>query len=329
MNTTDPSQTVLDLTRAYWSSRCLHVVAELGVADALDEVPRTAEELAARTGADAGALRRVLRALVHRGIFELKAGRFAHNEASRLLRTGVPGSLRSCARAFGLPVWWSAYGALGESVKTGRPAVQSVTGQSAFAYLGAHPDQALVFAEAMAAVSHAQIGAILKAYNFRDAQVIGDIGGGLGHLLKAVLGTAPQSRGVLFDRPEVIEQARKLPAPGITYVAGDFFQDPIPSCDLYLLKRVLHDWSDAEAVKILRNIKAGAPQGARVLLLEGVLNEESPGPLADVDIEMLVMTGGRERTQEEWERLLADAGARLQRVLPAGPVTSIIETVFV
>lgn len=325
MSPASPSQTILELSTAYWSSRCLHVVAELGVADALDEAPRTAAELAAKTGTDAGALHRVLRLLAHRGIFELRDGRFVHNDVSRLLRTGVAGSLRCVARTFGLPLWWSAYGALEHSLKTGLPAAQSVTGQSAFSYLGQHPEEARLFGETMATLSGAQMAPLLEAYDFGNAKVIGDIGGGLGHLLEAVLGRSPQVQGVLFDRPEVIEEARKAQVPGITYVAGDFFRDPIPPCDMYLIKRVLHDWSDADAVAILRNIKAGAPRGARILLIEGVLSEDTLGPLSSLDVEMLVMTGGKERTREEWERLLVEAGVSPLRVVPAGPATSIIE----
>jgi hypothetical protein len=323
----NPVQTVQNLTNAYWASRCLHVVAELGVADVLEEVPRTAAELAEKTGVDADALHRVLRVLANRGIFELKGGRFAHNDASRLLRTGAEGSLRSAARTFGLPLWWKAYGALGHSVRTGRPAVESVTGQNIFAYLGAHPEEARLFAEAMVALGSARIGPVLGVYDFRDAELIGDIGGGLGHLLQAVLGTNQQAKGILFDRPEVIEEARKVPAARTSYVAGDFFRDPIPACDIYLLMKVLHDWPDADSVAILRNVRAGARQGARIVLVEGVLNEDSLGPLAEIDLEMLTMTGGRERTREEWQKLLHEAGLSLQRILPAGPVNAVIEAV--
>jgi hypothetical protein len=325
MSTVDPAQTVIDLMRAYWASRCIHVIAELGVADALDEVPRTAAELAEKTGTDSNALHRVLRALVRRGIFELKDGRFAHNDASRLLRTGVEGSLRSAARTFGLPVWWNSYGALGQSLRTARPAVEFCTGQALFSYLGAHPEEAALFAETMVGNSRVHMGQLVQAYDFRGAQVIGDIGGGLGHLLTAVLEVAPQAQGILFDRPEVIQYAKKAPAARVSYVTGDFFRDPIPACDIYLLKRVLHDWSDPEAVAILRNVRAGARQGARILTIEGVLDEESLGPLADIDVEMLVMAGGRERTREDWEKLLDEAGVSLRRIVPVGPVTAIIE----
>src|SRR5262245_13189841 len=198
MSTVNPAQTVMDLARAYWSSRCLHVVAELGVADALDDEPRTAAELAAQTGVNSRALHRVMRALVNRGIFDLKDGRFSHNDASRLLRTEIEGSLRASARVFGLPVWWSSYGALGHCLRTTKPAVESVTGQGLFAHLGAHPYEAAVFAEAMGALAHAQIPLILKSYDFGDARIIGDIGGGLGHLLAAVLATNPHAQGILF-----------------------------------------------------------------------------------------------------------------------------------
>jgi hypothetical protein len=326
MSPINPAQTILDLTRAYWASRCLHVVAQLGVADALDEEPRTADELAAKIALDAGALHRVLRVLVSRGIFTLSGGRFSHNDASRLLRTGTPGSLRAAPRTFGLPLWWNCYGALEHSLRSGRPAPETVTGLALFDHLGAHPEEAGLFAETMLAGSLAQIPSILAACDFSGSRVIGDIGGGLGHLLGAVLETSGQAHGILFDRPEVIDKARATPAPRMSYVAGDFFRDPIPACDTYLLKRVLHDWADAEAVAILSNIRAGAPPGARVLLIEGVLDEAAPGALADIDIEMLVMTGGRERTREDWGLLLAQAGMSLRRVLPtASPVASVIE----
>lgn len=326
MSTDTPAQTIINLTRAYWVSRCLHVAAELGVADALDEEPRTAAELAGKMGLDPGALHRVLRVLVSRGIFTLADGRFSHNEASRLLRSETPGSLRAAARTFGLPVWWSSYGALEHSLQTGRPAPEPVTGLALFDYLGANPHEAGLFAETMLASSLAQIPSILQACDFKDARVIGDIGGGLGHLLAAVLQTHSSAEGILFDRPEVIDKARAMATPRIHYLAGDFFRDPIPSCDVYLLKRVLHDWPDTEAAQILTNIRATAAPGARVVLLEGVLDEATLGPLAEVDIEMLVMTGGHERTREEWHRLLAGAGITLRHIVPTqSPVCSVIE----
>jgi C-methyltransferase len=165
MSTANPAETLLNLSTAYWASRCLHIAAEVGVADALHDEPETALELAKKTGTDPGALHRVLRALANRGIFELKGGRFSHNDASRLLCTNAEGSMRSRAVIDGLPVHWNAYGALGHSLQTGRPAVESIIKEpNFFAYLGAHPDEARIFAGAMVGKSssgghhHREIG---------------------------------------------------------------------------------------------------------------------------------------------------------------------------
>ena len=328
MSTVNPAQRVSSLTRAYCVSRCLHLVAEFAVADSLDDVPLTAVELAGRLGLNPGALHRMLRVLVSHGVFTLTDGRFSHNDASRLLRTGTPGSLRAAARTFGLPFWWNSYGALEHTLRTGRPATESAGGPALFDYLDAHPQEAGLFAEAMQGNAHALIPLILQVCDFRDARVVGDIGGGLGHMLGAVLATNSAAQGILFDRPEVIDKVRATAAPRIRYVAGDFFRDRIPACDTYLIMRVLHDWPDAETVAILANIRAGATAGARVLVIEGVLDESSPGPLAEVDIQMLVITGGQERSEEQWRRLLTDAGMSLRRIVPtASPLASVIEAV--
>jgi len=269
-----------------------------------------------------------MRALANHGIFDLKAGLFSHNAASRLLRTNVEGSMRSRALADGLAVHWNAYSALGEGLRTGRPAFELTAKQKLFDYLGAHPEDGHVFAEAMVASSFARIGPVLEAYDFRGSKLIGDIGGGLGHLLTAVLGANPLAKGVLFDLPEVIDQAKSKQDPRIGYVAGDFFRDRIPSCDTYLLMNVLHDWSDAESIEILRNIRAGARPGAKVLVIEGIVEEgSSDALLTDIDIEMFAMTSGRERTRQEWESVLNGAGLSLRRAMPAGPWNKVIESV--
>ena len=328
MKAINPAETILKLSTAYWVSRCLHITAELGVADVLDDVPQTAAELARKTGADASALHRVMRALAERGIFELKAGFFSHNAASRLLRTNAEGSMRSWAITNGLPVFWNAYGALGDSLKTGRPAIELTAKQKLFDYLGAHPEEARIFAEAMVGSSFAKIGPVLEVYDFRRAELVADIGGGLGHLLAAVLGANLHAKGVLFDRREVIDQAKRKENRRIEYVAGDFFRDRIPPCDIYMLMTVLHDWSDDESIQILRNIRAGARPGAKVLVIEGIVEERSSGDfLIDRDIAMLALTTGRERTRQEWESVLNGAGLSLQRILPAGQWTAVIESV--
>ena len=314
----DPGVGVLSLAIAYWTSRCLHVVAEIGVADALGDTPRTAETLAAGLGVQPRALHRILRALVNHGVFELQGDRFAHNDASRFLRSDAPASLRSFARMMGMKVHWDAYGELEHSLRTGQPAMDKVAG-GLFSYFRDHPGDAQLFHEAMMGKSFAQIGGVLAAYDFSGFGTIGDIGGGLGHLLKAVLETAPAAKGVLFELPEVTARAEAQPHPRVRYVGGDFFKDEIPPCDAYLMMTVLHDWSDEESIRILGNLKRTAPPGAKLLLVEGVVGQGGLADFAtDVDIEMLVMTTGRERTEAEWRHMLGEAGFTLTGIHPAG-----------
>ncbi len=321
-----PPSVVQSLAVAYWASRCLHVVAELGIADTLGDEPQTAETLARACGVKPQALHRVLRSLSNHGVFVHDGERFAHNPASRLLRTDEPGSMRSLARMMGLKVHWDAYRELDTGMRTGQPAIAAVVEGGLFGYLRAHPEEGRLFHEAMAGKSFAQVGPIVAAYDFSAFRTIGDIGGGLGHLLKAVLERTPEARGLLFDLPQVIEHARRDANPRISYVGGDFFKNPIPRCDAYLMMTVLHDWSDEECVAILNNIKAGAARSAKILLLEGVVRPAAREDfLLDLDIEMLVMTTGRERTRKEWNAVISAAGMRLARVIPAGPWTSIVE----
>jgi hypothetical protein len=321
-----PAKVVQELAVSYWASRCLHLVAELGVADTLGDEPQTAESLASACGVRAGPLHRVLRALANHGIFEHDGETFSHNAASRILRTDAPGSMRSLARMMGLKVHWNAYRELDFAVRTGEPGIAAVVEGGFFGYLREHPDEARLFHEAMAGKSFAQIRPVVETYDFTGFNTIGDIGGGLGHLLSAVLDRAPKARGVLFDLPGVIEQARQRAEPRVTYVPGDFFANPIPPCDAYMMMTVLHDWSDDQSVAILNNLKSTAPPGAKLLLIEGVVQPDSRNNfLLDLDIEMLVMTTGRERTQPEWTSVLTRAGMRPTRVIPAGAWSSIIE----
>src|SRR5581483_11419636 len=204
-----PARAIMDLAVAYWASRCLHVVAELGVADALGEARCDAESLAQRTRSQPQALHRVLRALANHGIFEHDGEKFRHNAASRMLRSDVPGSLRSLARMMGLKVHWDAYRELDVAVRTGQPSIAAVTEGGLFAHLRSHPEEARLFHEAMEGKSFMQLRPVVESYDFRGLQCIGDIGGGLGHLLDAVLERVPDARGVLFDLPAVIEHARR------------------------------------------------------------------------------------------------------------------------
>jgi hypothetical protein len=321
-----PARIIQDLAVAYWVSRCLHLVAELGIADHLADAPETADTLAGLCGIQPKALHRVLRALANHGVFAYDGSRFAHNAASRTLRSDAAGSTRSLARMMGLKVHWDAYRELDVTLRTGVPAIAAVTNGGLFAYLHGHPQDAQLFHEAMAGKSFAQVQPVLQAYDFRSFATIGDIGGGLGHLLYGVLEQSPKSRGVLFDLPQVMELARQRADPRVTYVSGDFFKERIPACDAYLMMTVLHDWSDDEAVAILSNLKENCSRTAKLLLVEGIVRPEIENDFVkDLDIEMLVMTTGQERTEAEWHSVLKRAGFSLTQVIRAGPWSSILE----
>jgi hypothetical protein len=323
-----PAEAILTLSTAYWASRCLHVVAESGIADALGDEPQSAAALAGKTGANADALHRILRALCNHGIFTLRDGVFAHNAASRLLRSDNPTSMRSLARMMGLDVHWDVYRHLGHSLKTGESASGQVVRGGMFEYLRDHPADGRVFNEAMVGKSFGQIGPVLGAYDFSGFKTIGDIGGGVGHLLAAILNHAPAAKGVLFDLPEVIAQAKARPNPRIRYVPGDFFENEIPACDLYVMMTVIHDWSDEKAVAILRNLRGNAPPHAKLLLVEAIVYESATESFPiDMDIEMLTFVHGRERTEAQWQSLLARSGFKLTRATPLGGLSGLVEAV--
>lgn len=329
MSEADSLRIINQLATGYWLPRCLHLIAEFGVADLIDDAPRTAQALAGSIGAHPEALGRVLRALSAQGVFEEVAGGFRHTGASRLLRTDHPRSQRAFVRMMGLPVHWAAYGALGHSIRTGEAAFTQVASGGTFDYFVRHRDEGLIFDEAMTGKSHEQIAAALGAYDFSAFGRIGDIGGGRGHLLRAVLASAPRAQGVLFDLPPVVEAASAIASERISLQPGSFFEDPLPACDAYLLMSVIHDWDDARAVDILTAVRSAAPAHAKLLLFELLIPEEiGAHPAKFLDIEMLVMTsGGRERTRPQFEQLYRAAGWRLERVIPTAAATVILEGV--
>ena len=322
----NPFATVQQIAGGYCLSRCLHVVADLGVADALGATPRSATDLAAAVGADPGALDRALRLLAAHDVFAVQGDTFAHSAASRLLRDDHPRSMRAFARLFGLPLNWALFGAFGEAVRTGHPAVAAVHPEGFWGYLAQHPEEAHVFNQAMADKARAAVAGILAAYDFAAFGSIGDIGGGSGHLLRAVLDAAPGATGVLFDLPHVIADAAALASDRLVLQAGDFFRDPLPHCDAYLLMEIIHDWEDAQAVAILRAVRAAAPAHAKVLLIETIVPDE-PGPdwAKMLDIHMLALLGGRQRTRREYAALLDQAGLVLAREIETGAGIAILE----
>ncbi len=323
---TNPFATLTRVAGGYCLPRSLHVVADLGVADVLDETPRTAADLAGSIGAHPDALSRVLRLLAAHGVFEIQGDAFRHSPASRLLRTDHPQSMRAFAQMFGLPIFWSTFEAMEYSVRTGFPAASKVFPEGFWAYLAHRPDEGRVFNAAMTAKAHGAVAGMLASYDFSGFSRIGDIGGGNGHLLCAVLNAVPSASGVLFELPHVIQEAAGVASERLTLQAGDFFRDALPSCDLYLLMEIIHDWGDEESVAILQAIRRAASPNAKLLVIETIVPDD-PGPdwSLMLDIHMLTLLGGRQRTQQEYDALLAQSGFRFQRAIDTGAGISIVE----
>lgn len=324
-----PHEVIWTLTNALVPSTCLHVAAELGVADHIDDQPVTVEQLAARCAVQTDALDRVLRLLVTQGVFHYEGGAYGHSESSRLLRSDHPMSMRAFSRMMGLPAITAAFADLDHSLRTGSPALEKLEPQGFWRYLQDHLREAVIFGEAMQAKAAADIAAVLGAYDFGRFRTVADIGGGRGHLLLAVLESAPTIEGVLFDRPEVIETVT-VASERLTTQAGDFFVDPLPTAEAYILMEVIHDWPDAEATAILSAIGHAAAPDAKVLIIEGVVAEATGDPrVQTLDVVMLAITGGRERSSEQLAKLLGTAGFRLETVLETSGPLRIVEAAVV
>ncbi|ALI98678.1 methyltransferase [Rufibacter tibetensis] len=324
----NPFDTLAQLAGGYCVARCLHVVAGIGLADHLEETPRSAEELAAELQVHPEALARMMRLLAAHGVFEVHEGAFKHSAASRLLRQDHPQSLKAFAKMFGLPVFWQIFEGLEHSLQTGRPAAEKVIPEGLWDYFGTHAEENRIFNAAMTSKSFGQAAGVMAAYDFSGFETIGDIGGGRGHLLAAVLQKAPNAKGILFDLPNVVEDASELASDRLELQAGNFFKDPLPACDGYLLMEIIHDWADEEAVKILKAIRQSAPEGAKLLVIEQLISpDQGPHWSKMLDIHMLALLGGRQRSLPEYQHLFEQSGFRLARMVPTVADVSILEAV--
>jgi hypothetical protein len=303
----------------------MHVVAEFGVSDFVGDEPTPVAQLAAKTGMNADALDRILRLLAGHGVFAREPHGYIHTEASRVLRSDHPHSMRSFGRMMGMPVIWQRFTELGQTAKTGKPTVDWA---GLVAYFAEHPEEASVFNQAMVGRSGNVVPAVLGAYDFTPFGKIADIGGGRGHLLQAILQSTPSASGILFDLPHVIADASGAASARLQLVAGDFFRDVLPSADAYVLMEVIHDWADEEAADILSAVRRVAPAHARLIIVETLVSQE-PGPHFGkvLDVVMLAVTGGRERTASEYDALLRSAGFRLERIIPTPSQHSVVEAV--
>lgn len=323
---------MMEMILGAWRAQGIAVAADLKVADALADGPLSADELARRVGADPDALSRLMRALIGEGIFTRRRdGRFALNALGETLRSDSPTSMAGMARMVGHPAYREHWSGLADAVRTGEAYVPKLRGMGPWEWLETQPEFAAVFNDAMTSVSEMAVAPVVAAYDFSPFSTIVDVGGGHGRLLAAIIAATPGARGVLYDLPQVVAGAPELlakhgVAERVRAESGSFLDGVPAGGDAYVLKNVIHDWPDAEAVAILRNIRAAADPGATLLLVEFVIPDHDRGFMGKwADMEMLVQVAARERTADEYRKLYEQAGFRLTRVLPtAGPI-SIVE----
>jgi len=323
-----PPVAVLNLLAGAWKAQAVHVAAHLGIADLVKETPKTAVELARATSTHPQSLHRLLRALAAEGVFaEDEGGRFRLTPMAACLLTDAPHSQRSLAMMTG-EEHFRAWGDLLYSIRTGRPSFDHVYGKPIFDYLATQPRAAEIFDAAMTGVHGAETAAMLDAYDFAGIGTLIDIGGGNGSLLGAVLDRNPAMKGILFDVGHVVERAKPKLHARATAVAGNFFEKVPPGADAYLMRHIIHDWEDERSQLILRNCRKAMGPDARLLLIESVIPPgNAPFFGKWLDVNMLVIPGGQERTEAEYRALYQAAGFRLTRVVSTGAEISVIEGV--
>ena len=324
------------LATGHYVSQAVYVAAKLGVADALAGGPRSAEEIARDLGAHAPSLRRLLRLLVSAGVFaETNDGKFALASVGECLRSDLPGSFRSAALLFTGPHLWASWGGLLHTVRTGEMAALHVHGEDPFAYFEKHPEEGRVFDEAMAAFTSMVALGVAAAYDFPGITTLVDVGGGNGALLIGILRSHAQLRGVVFDLPRVGDAARRqIEAAGLAarcqVVSGDFFKEVPSGGDAYMLKHVIHDWNDEQATAILRSCHRAMKPNGKLLIVEGVYPPRIDRSIEGVgaarnDVNMMVVTGGRQRSEAEFRALYRATGFELTRIVPTMGGTCVIE----
>ena len=320
-----PTVALRRLANGYQVTQAIHVAATLGVADLLRDGPRDSDALAAETATHAPSLHRVLRALASVGVLhEDDEGRFALTAIGEGLRSDAPEPVGGWAAFVGRPYHWQAWGALLHGVRTGENAFRSVYGTDVWDYRASHPDEGAIFDAAMTAIMLRANRHLLAAYDFGRFATVVDVGGGRGAFLNAILDAHPGMRGVLFDQPQVVAGA--VVGERCEVVAGSFFEAVPEGADAYVLKAILHDWEDEDAVRILRRCRAAIAPGGALLVVERDLGGPNEHPDAKLsDLNMMVGAGGRERTQAEFAALFAAGGFALESTTPSAIGLSVFE----
>jgi hypothetical protein len=328
-----PPIQMLQLISGFWIARCIYVLAKLGIADLINDEPKTADDLAAATGTHGPSLFRVLRALASVGVItQDDRNRFGDTPLSDTLRD-VPGSIRAFAMTELGEEHYPAWGELLHSVHTGGIAFDHAFGENCWEFFAKHPENAKIFNDAMSGMTAQANQALHAVYDFAGIKKIMDVGGGHGGFITSILEKNPGMTGILFDSTQVIEGAKaKVEASAIAdrceVVGGDFFQSVPAGADAIILKWIIHDWNDQQSVAILKNCHSALPENGKLMLVEAVVPQSSEPHFSKfIDLNMLVMTGGRERTEEEFRKLYEDSGFKLTRVVPTESPFSVIEGV--
>ena len=329
-----PAAAVLQAISGFWAARALHAAAKLGIADLVQENPKTATELALQTGTHAPSLYRLLRALASLGwLEEDEKGRFGPTPLTAGIQSGVPGSLRNFAIAELGEEHYPAWEDLLFSIKTGDIAFNHVFGMKNWEFWKSHPEHAQTFNRGMSELTAITEPALHAAYDFSSFMKIVDVGGGRGTLIASILRISPSARGIVLDLPHVIELTKRnieeqALGARCDLVAGDFFATVPEGGDAYILQRVLHDWDDDRSIAILKNCRTAMLPHGKLCVIESVIpagNQPFYHKLSDLN--MLVMTGGRERTEAEYRMLFEAAGFRLNRIASTPIGTAVLEAI--
>jgi len=329
-----PHAQLIQMGTAYWVSGVVYAAAQLGLADQLATGPKNAGALASAMRMHAPALHRLMRTLAGLGILTEHDGqRFALTRLGEALKTGAPGSARATLIAFGGPWFSRGWSEIMYSLETGKTGFEKAFGMPVFDYLAQHPEEASHFSEAMVGFHGAEPPAVAAAYDFSGFKVVVDVGGATGNMLAAILSGHTGPRGVLFDRPHVVRDAPALleargVAVRVTIEAGDFFETVPAGGDAYLLSHIIHDWNEDQCLTILSHCRKVIKPDGRLLIVEMVLPAgDTPHPGKMLDMVMLVVPGGQERTEAEYAALLGKAGFRLSRVVATASAVSVVEAV--
>lgn len=331
MEPLSPQEVMNRMITGYWTTQAIYVAAKLGIGDLLKNGPRSADDLASVTNVHAPSMYRLLRALASIDVFtEDETNKFSLTPLAECLRSDSPGSQRALAIMSG-EEHYTTWGELLYSIQTGKTAFEKLYGMPVFDFLSKNLEQAKVFDAAMVGVHGRESKAITDEYDFSGIGILADIGGGNGSLIATVLKTNPALRGILYDLPGVIERAKpNLQAEGVAdrcdVIGGNFFESVPSGADAYLMRHIIHDWDDEKALKILKNVHHAMSDEGKLLVVEGVIlpgNDPCFGKF--LDLTMLTIPGGKERTEQEFRILFEASGFRLTRIVATEAEISVIE----